>query len=156
MQIFHVDVVIQENSNSQQLDQSNWPNDPTCKLCSIDPETPTYLCKDCVFIKQVWSILKQWLGLSVLYTVPTGGSIHNYWQKCRAKIDKDQRRVFDGIMIYLWWNVWKERNRRISQNILMQPRQVAFLCKEEIEQHQLAMRNHGESNSINNFLAIAV
>ena len=54
-------------------------------------------------------------------------------------------------MIYLWWNVWKERNRRIFQNILMQPRQVAFLCKEEIEQHQLAMRNHGESNSINNF-----
>ena len=59
------------------------------------------------FSKEVWSVLKQWLGLSVLYTVPTGGSIHNYWQKCRAKIDKDQRRVFDGIMIYLWWNVWK-------------------------------------------------
>ena len=77
MQIFRVDVVTQENSNSQQLDQSNWPNDLTCKLCSIDPEMPTHLCKDCVFTKEVLSVLKQWLGLSLLDTVPMEGSIHN-------------------------------------------------------------------------------
>jgi hypothetical protein len=40
------------------LMKRNWPNDPTCKLCGIDPETPTHLCKDCPYAKQVWDQLK--------------------------------------------------------------------------------------------------
>ena len=45
------------------LPKRHWPHDPICKLCGCEPETPTHLCKDCFFSKQVWSILKQWLGL---------------------------------------------------------------------------------------------
>jgi len=91
--------------------------------CAILIQTHQHIFARIVFFsKEVWSVLKQWLGLSVLDTVPMGGSIHNYGRKCRTKINKDQRRVFDKIMIYLWWNVW---------NTSMQPRQVAFLCKEE-------------------------
>ena len=127
------------------LIKRNWPNDPICKLCGTEPETPTHLCKDCVFSKQVWSDLKQWLGLTVLDIVPMTGSIHWYWRKCRAKIDKDRRKAFDSIMIYLWWNVWKERNRRTFQNKSMQPRQVALLCKEALEQYQLATGNNGRT-----------
>ena len=106
-------------------------------------QTTTHLCKDCVFSKQVWSDLKQWLGLTAIDIVPMTCSIHSYWRKCRAKIDKDRRKTFDGIMVYFWWNVWKERNRRIFQNKSLQPRQVALLCKEEIEQYQLTTGNNG-------------
>jgi hypothetical protein len=122
------------------LIKRNWPNDPICKLCGIDLETPTHLCKDCNFARQVWSIIKQWLGLSVIDSVAMAGSLHAYWRKCRAKINRDQRRMFDGYIIYFWWNLWKERNRRTFQNKSMQPRQVALLCKEDIEQFQLATR----------------
>jgi hypothetical protein len=140
------------------LIKCNWPNDPICKLCGTDPETPTHLYKDCVFSKQVWSEIKQWLGLSVIDTVPMTRSIHTYWRKCHpakmdlqgpkafsfgAKVDKEQRKVFDGIMIYFWWNVWKKHKRRTFQNKSMQPRQVAILCKEDLEQYQLASRNNG-------------
>jgi len=97
------------------LIKRNWPNDPTCKLCGIDPETPTHLCKDCPYSKQVWSQLKSWLQLSVLDSVPMTGSIHRYWRKCRVKFDKRQRKTFDGTIIYFWWNIWKERNRRTFQ-----------------------------------------
>ena len=63
-----------------------------------------------------WS--KQWLGLSTLNQINMPGSLHKYWRKCRAKIERNQRRSFDGIMIYFWWNIWKEWiegffNRRI-------------------------------------------
>ena len=75
------------------------------------------------------------------------------WVKCFgnlvntcAKIDEDRRKTFDSIMIYFWWNVWKERNRRIFQNKSLQPRQVALLCKEEVEQYQLARGNNGSSS----------
>jgi len=33
------------------LIKRNWPNDPTCKLCGIDPKTPAHLCKDCPYSK---------------------------------------------------------------------------------------------------------
>lgn len=83
----------------------NWPNDPTCKLCGIDPETPTHLCKDCPYAKQVWDQLKSWLHLSVLDSIPMTGSIHSYWRKCRIKFSNRQRKNFDGIIIYFWWNI---------------------------------------------------
>ena len=110
--------------------------------CGIDPETPTHLCKDCTFSRQVWSFIKRWFSLSVIDTVGMIASLHKYWRKCRMKIDKDQRKAFDGIMIYFWWNLWKETNRRTFQNKLLQPSQVALLCKEDIEQYQLATRFH--------------
>ena len=122
----------------------NWSNDLACKLCGIDPETPTHLCKDCVFAKQVWSLLKQWLGLllglSLLDSVGMMGSLHSHWRKCRTKIDREHTKTFDGVMIYFWWNVWKERNRRTFQNKSMQPSQVAMICKEDLQQYQLATR----------------
>jgi hypothetical protein len=87
------------------LMKRNWQTDPICKLCGIDPETPTHLCKDCVFMRQVWSIIKQCLGLAVIDTVGMVGSLHTYWHKCRAKNHKDQRRRFDCTIIYFWWNI---------------------------------------------------
>lgn len=79
--LLHRKILIANN-----LIRRNWPNDPVCKLCGIDQETPTHLCKDCTFTKAVWSILKQWLGLSMIDTVGMAGSIHNYWRKCWAKM----------------------------------------------------------------------
>jgi hypothetical protein len=89
---------------------------------------------------KVWSFLKQWLDLSMIDTVGSNRSLHNYWRRCCANIDRSQRKVFNDIMIYFWWNVWKDKNRRTFQNKTVQPRQVALLCKEEVEQYQLATR----------------
>jgi hypothetical protein len=97
------------------LIKRNWPNDPICKLCGVEPENPTHLCKDCTFSKQVWGIIKTWFGLSTISTVGDNGSLHGYLRRCRSRIDKPHKRSFDGIMIYFWWNNWKERNRRTFQ-----------------------------------------
>lgn len=122
------------------LIKRNWPNDPICSLCRMMPETPTHLCKDCDFAKQVWERLKAWFNLSFLNTVLPNGSLYQFWRKCRRKVSKEQRRLFDGFMIYFWWSIWKERNRRVFQNKSLQPLQVAFLCKEEVQNFQLAGR----------------
>ena len=68
---------------------------------------------------------------SVLVSVTQNGSPHKHWRRCRSKIEVSQRKVFDGIMIYFLWNIWKEINRRTFQNTALQPRQVALLCKED-------------------------
>ena len=92
-----------------------WPNDPICKLCGSEADTQTHLRKDCVFSKQVWASLKQWLGLAVIDTVRTEGSLHNYWRKCQSKFDKWQRKVFNGIIIYFWWNIGMNRIVKLSR-----------------------------------------
>jgi hypothetical protein len=128
------------------LIKRHWPNDPICKLCTTEHETPTHLCKDCDFTKQVWTFLKQWFGLTALNAVAVTGSLHKYWRRCRAKIDKSQRNKFDGVMIYFWWNIWKKWNRRTFQNKSLQPEEVAFLCKEEVDQYQLVTRSFAQTN----------
>jgi hypothetical protein len=129
------------------LAKRQWPNDPICKLCNTEPETPTHLCKDCDFTKRAWAFLRQWLGLAVIDNIGPNGSLYNYWRRCRAKFDKTQRRSFDGVLIYFWWNIWKERNRRTFQSKSLQPKEVAFLCKEEIEQYQRATSIYTEQGN---------
>ena len=50
-------------------------------------------------------VLKQWFGLAVIDTVGSNGSLLSYWRRCRAtidkgQIDKGQRKMFDGVIIY--------------------------------------------------------
>jgi len=45
--------------------------------------------------------------------------------------------MFDGIVLYFWWNIWKEWNQRTFQPQELHPRQVAFLVKYEVQRFQL-------------------
>jgi hypothetical protein len=36
-------------------------------------------------------------------------------------------------MLYYWWNVWKERNKRIFDSVQRNEFQVALTAKEDIE-----------------------
>jgi hypothetical protein len=63
------------------LEKQGWPNDPICKLCDKEPETPTHLCKDCDFTNAVWNILVCWFQLHYLPPLGTTTSIHSWWKK---------------------------------------------------------------------------
>ena len=68
------------------------------------------------------------------------GSLHGYRRKCRLQFGKRQRKKIEGIMIYFWWIIQKERNRRTFQQKSLQPRQVAMLCKNDMQQYHTATR----------------
>ena len=55
-----------------------------------------------------------------------------------AGIPKEKRREASGAFVYAMWGCWKERNRRVFRNTVMQPNMVAHLVWEEIEQRALA------------------
>jgi hypothetical protein len=65
-------------------------------------------------------------------------SIIKWWRRCKSKVDKQYRPRFDGIVIYFWWNIWKERNRRNFDQLSLQTEAVAYLVKEEILQFCIA------------------
>jgi hypothetical protein len=92
------------------LQKRGWDHNPICPLCHIDPETPSHLCKDCSYSKSIWRTLLLWTNLNSLANLNQDGQIHTWWRRYRLRIDKPRRRLFDGLVVYFWWNIWKERN----------------------------------------------
>jgi len=54
------------------------------------------------------------------------------------KVPIAERRRLNGVVIYTFWNIWKERNRRIFNNTSETVSQVATRIKEDIEQRRRA------------------
>jgi hypothetical protein len=66
-----------------------------------------------------------------------------WWEEEASKVPKQDRKRFNGILIYIVWNMWKERNRRIFESTHMTAQQVALLAKEDIMQRHKAMNVAG-------------
>ena len=120
------------------LAKRGWPQDTLCKLCNSEPETPTHLCKDCIFMRASWDKLISWLGVEILPPSTVSNTLKGWWKKCRVRFHKHNKPFFDGIIIYFWWNIWKERNRRTFNHISKSAEEVAFLAKEDVQQFNLA------------------
>ncbi|PNT75953.1 hypothetical protein BRADI_1g42288v3 [Brachypodium distachyon] len=60
-------------------------------------------------------------------------SVEDWWNADRAKISRDLKRHFDGLLIYCLWNVWKERNRRVFNNVSMEEEDVASKAQEDFK-----------------------
>jgi len=54
------------------------------------------------------------------------------------RVPTDRRWDFNGMAIYIMWNLWKEQNYRIFDNIHSTARQVAERTKECLEQFKRA------------------
>ncbi|KAJ1266718.1 hypothetical protein BS78_08G173700 [Paspalum vaginatum] len=87
--------------------------------------------KNCTFTKVVWSWLSSWYILSSLPTLDQCSSVYGWWRKCRLKVEKNARKDFDGFCVYFWWEIWKERNRRIFQGLEKSEIEVADIVKED-------------------------
>jgi hypothetical protein len=67
-------------------------------------------------------------------------TINGWWKRMRRSFDKKQKPTFDGLMLYFWWNIWKERNRRIFQHNSLQVAEVASLITNDFKSYQDARR----------------
>ena len=121
------------------LAKRGWSHDPLCKLCNTTPETPKHLCKDCSYTCAVWDQLVNWLNLHQLPASNSVSSIYRWWKKCRALVAKDNKSFFDGLVIYFWWNIWKERNRRTFRQEEKTVTELTYLIKEDVQQFQHAI-----------------
>jgi hypothetical protein len=59
-------------------------------------------------------------------------------KKRQKKVPTTEHRQLNGVVIYTFWNIWKERNRRIFNNTAETGPQVAVRIKEDIEQRKRA------------------
>ncbi|RCV34837.1 hypothetical protein SETIT_7G189700v2 [Setaria italica] len=61
-----------------------------------------------------------------------------WWRLSVQAVRKEHRRATAAILIYTWWNIWNERNRRIFQGIQAMPQAVFGFIEEEISLRQRA------------------
>ena len=134
-----MDSAAYKHINSKQLGKKKMAPGPLCKLCNTTPETPKHLCKDCPFTCAVWVELVNWLNLHQLPTNGSVSSIYRWWKKCRALMVKESKSFFDELIIYFWWNIWKECNRRTFRQEQKTVTEITYLIKEDIQHFQQAV-----------------
>jgi hypothetical protein len=125
------------------LAKKGWPHDPTCQLCHNDPETADHLCKDCPFTKDVWNTMSMWAGGQGGTQPQDHCSIDCWWNAFTSDCTRKMAKERSGRIIYVMWNVWKERNRRIFNATSLSYLEVAHLAFEELTQISGALRPQG-------------
>jgi len=73
----------------------------------------------CPFAKMVWTQVATWENFTIVQNNPPGDhvGIAEWWEMTALRVPTDWRRDFNGMAIYIMWNLWKERNYRIFDKI---------------------------------------
>jgi hypothetical protein len=114
------------------LQKRGWPCNLICCLCNLSQESMPHLGKDCPFSIEVWNMILSWANLSFLSSVSNLGSLYDWWKRLRNRCCKESKKIFDGLIISFWWNIWLERNNRIFQRLQRSAIQVTQLVKDQI------------------------
>ena len=124
---------------AEKLAKRNWPCDPVCRLCDQEQETAMHLCLDYVYVRQVWTLMKDWSAGLVQVPEP-GLAIEDWWKASLSHLPKDERKIAAALLMYTTWNIWKERNRRIFEGVSLPATQVFVSIKEEFGLRKVALR----------------
>jgi hypothetical protein len=117
-----------------------WPHQNSCAPYNGPLETGQHLCLLCPFAKAVWIQVATWKNFTIVQSNPPDdhAGIAEWWETTASRVPTDRRRDFNGMVIYIMWNLWRERNRRIFDKIPSTAWQVAKRTKECLEQFKRA------------------
>jgi hypothetical protein len=121
------------------LAKRGWTHDPNCKLCNTALETSTHLCYECPFTQIVCTKLTLELGRQDLSFSPSE-TMSRWWRRRKRSFDRKQKPRFDGLVFYLWCNIWKERNRRIFQQKSLDDHELAQMVLNDTKLYQEARK----------------
>ena len=81
-----------------------------CPLCDQAQETAQHLLLSCVFTRQVWFFIFQYLNLVIDLPTAESSSFSAWWCNTIRAVPKDKRKGLNSLIILVAWEVWKHRN----------------------------------------------
>ncbi|GJM89634.1 hypothetical protein PR202_ga05842 [Eleusine coracana subsp. coracana] len=95
---------------SDRLQRRGLPHPESCPLCDQSAEDINHIMLSCVFTREVWFLMLSWVGMGQLASVSDDESFQLWWGRLARRLDKDQRKAFNTLVILVAWEIWKHRN----------------------------------------------
>jgi len=95
---------------ADQLTKRGLPHPDKCILCDQEEETIQHILTTCVFARQFWHSVLSPLNLQQLVPNRREHSFATWWRKITKRVDKQQRKGVNSLIILGAWTLWKHRN----------------------------------------------
>jgi hypothetical protein len=95
------------------MSRKNWPCNPLCSLCYYIQETTPHLLTQCNYTEADWNRISAQFNLPNYTSMIAQGGPQQWLQFIRRTGSSKEKRIKLGIVLTFWWQIWKERNRRI-------------------------------------------
>ncbi|WVZ92280.1 hypothetical protein U9M48_038358 [Paspalum notatum var. saurae] len=120
---------------------------PICQLCRTEQESALHMVANCSFAKLICSQVAQRMNLLLPVLQQPATRIKQWWlQMIGREPDADKARYREQAVIYLVWNLWKERCRRLFDNKALNIAELAALVEQNVISFNLA---HVDSSNDN-------
>jgi hypothetical protein len=112
-----------------------------CPLCQQAPEDARHLLINCSFTREVIRLLWLWFAMEGSPSTCSQDQCPATWLGSNAQIANPANcKEATRVLLYHWWNMWKDRNKRVFQAEQRHEFQVAISAKEEIDSYVSAFR----------------
>jgi hypothetical protein len=98
-----------------------------CQLCRSQPESALHILAKCPYSRVVWAGLSAWLGFNLQPSpMHSYHRIRSWWNDMIQQGGQGPRSAWTASekIIYTAWNLWKERCRRVFDNIAVDAFQI--------------------------------
>lgn len=93
--------------------KKNWDCNPTCQFCLVEPETTPHLLTKCNYTEVIWDEIADYWGLPSYIELAASQRPFDWVRQITEHGTKKEKQYKAGILLYFWWGICKERNRRI-------------------------------------------
>ena len=99
------------------LQKRGWPHQEHCVLRNGPLETSLHLCLCCPFAKAVWDQILSWENFTELQSHLQAAPVHimTLWEEAVNRVPNSERRRLNGVIIYTFWNIFKEKQENYQQ-----------------------------------------
>jgi hypothetical protein len=116
------------------------PNEPTCSLCFCQEESTAHLLTQCNFTEALWNMFANLYHLPNFLVMNTMEAPLGWVNTLISTGASEGKRKRLGLLLAFWWQVWKERNRRIFVDQEHSTLQVFLLLQDRLNSFRKASR----------------
>ena len=91
-----------------------------------------HLMIQCVFAREVWFAVLQWLGLQSFTPAPDA-VIEHWWPALAAAVPTRKKKAVNGLVTLTARSIWLERNSRVFDHVDSAPAVVCARIRSEFE-----------------------